>query len=196
MSQELFRVASRYAQVFNLEKTAGRKKIERKQTEKELAKLERKYSELHTEYKIVDKEFKKLDLKRSELLGQTKNLARQIKDLVGILNEMKLSGASGAMRYDDGDTGYIIDGQEFHLEKNDSDDINYVLMREHRKAKKRALSEEEKQELQAEGLSEEEIAEIDVPQDISNVEDSVNEQNQFEEPDLNDESLRQFLEQF
>jgi hypothetical protein len=190
MSQELFRLASRYAQTYGWTKTAGRKKIERKQTEKELVKLEKKYSELHAEYKIVDKEFRKLELRRSELLGQTKSLGRQIKDLTNILNEMKLSGASGAMRYDDGDLGYIIDGKEFHIEINDSDDVNYVLMREHRKAKKRALSEEEKQELQAEGLSEEEIAEIDVPQDSSNTDDS------FPEPDLNDESLRQFLEQF
>ena len=190
MSQELFRLASRYAQNYGWIKIAGRKKIERKQTEKELTKLEKKYSELHAEYKLVDKEFKKLELKRAQLLGETKSLGRQIKDLTIILNEMKLSGASGAMRYDDGDLGYIIDGKEFHIEKNDSDDVNYVLMREHRKAKKRALSEEEKQELQEEGLSPEEIAEIDSSEDSSNIDDS------FSEPDLNDDSLRQFLEQF
>lgn len=190
MSQELFRLASRYAHTYGWKKTAGRKKIERKQAEKDLAKLEKKYSELHAEYKAVDKDFKKLEVKRFELLGQTKSLGRQIKDLTNILNEMKLSGGSGAMRYDDGDIGYIIDGKEFHIEKTDSDDVNYVLMREHRKAKKRSLSEEEKQELQADGLTDEEIAEIDVSQDISNVND------ELIEPDLNDESLRQFLEQF
>jgi len=139
MVRDIYKVSQEFE--LAIQKLAAKEKTGRKKVVSALEKAKKSYSALKSSLDSLEAQAEKIN-SQLEKTRSSCNLAR--KDMIKFhkaIQNMDLTNASEVVFYDSGDVGYMIDGQECHVDINDAGEITRTKMRDHRKSLKKSKDE-------------------------------------------------------
>lgn len=139
MVRDIYKISQEFE--LAIHKLAAKEKTGRKKVVSALEKAKKSYSALKSSLDSLEAQADKINA-QLEKTRSSCNAAR--KDMIKFhkaIQNMDLTNASDAVFYDSGDVGYIIDGQECHVDINEAGEITKTKMRDHRKSLKKSKDE-------------------------------------------------------
>lgn len=138
------KLAEQFAEKLN-KMAASKEQVPRKRLSKILEKEKLEYSKKKKMLDGLEAEAEKLNSKVDQLRGECQSDRKNIMKKHQALSNMDMANASDVIFYNDdsSDTGYVIDGKEYHLEIDDMGDLKLFPMRKHRAERKQKPEENE-----------------------------------------------------
>ena len=145
MASNIEHLARKFESQLELKKAARRgTKMSARKINKELDKARKEYKECSKKLSELEKELARLEGDIQACRDGRRGSRSKMLRMNRVLQNMDLSDANYCMFYDDNavDVGYIIDGEEHYLDREDEGEINLKPMKEYR----RELREQSKDE--------------------------------------------------
>lgn len=145
---DLTQIASNFEEKLGKQAARGKKnKSSRKQLVRKIDKATTAYKSERKKLDSLQKEKDKLEQKLSECQEKVRNSRSEMLKLKKVLRNMDLADSNYAILYEKSDDcGYIVDGEEYHLDVGDDGELEFTPMKDHKKQKR----EEEKQDSEKE----------------------------------------------
>ena len=127
----------------------GKSKTSRKQVLKNIDKSKAVYQLERKREKSLKKQLAKVESDLEACRTKVRDSRKEMLRLKRVLSNMDLADCNYVVLYDNGDCGYIIDGDEYSLDVNDDGELDMLDMKEYRRKKReeeRATHDEESEE--------------------------------------------------
>jgi len=114
------------------------KKMSRRQINKELDKVKGKYRDYRNKLRELEASMEALEKGIQECKDGVHNSRTKMLHMNGVLQNMDLTDVNHVMFYDndDNDVGYLLNGEEQHLDVNDAGDMNFTPMKDYRRSQR------------------------------------------------------------
>ncbi len=121
-------------------KTAAKDKITRAKVISNLEKVKKEYLVAKKQKDSLENEKMRIEMSLDKINSECSSARKRMQKLYQTVQHMDLTDAGAAIFYEGSeDVGYVVDGKEFHLDIDNSGEMNLVPMNKFRRDRKKSM---------------------------------------------------------